>query len=118
MYYAQHPRILPRDYQNQKAVLREDSLTYFTGKGKDQGKKNDANAGSKNRKGKSSRRQELSRQEADAVMAAAGFASPDEIIEALEQDMLKAAENLEFERAAELRDRIRSLSDLWGKEEE
>ena len=106
------------DYQNQKAVLREDSLTYFTGKGKDQGKKNDANAGSKNRKGKSSRRQELSRQEADAVMAAAGFASPDEIIEALEQDMLKAAENLEFERAAELRDRIRSLSDLWGKEEE
>jgi excinuclease UvrABC nuclease subunit len=51
-------------------------------------------------------------------MAAAGFASPDEIIEALEQDMLKAAENLEFERAAELRDRIRSLSDLWGKEEE
>ncbi|MBO4630546.1 MAG: UvrB/UvrC motif-containing protein, partial [Lentisphaeria bacterium] len=36
--------------------------------------------------------------------------SMDELIDALEKEMLSAAENLEFERAAQLRDRIRSLS--------
>ena len=32
-----------------------------------------------------------------------------ELIDALEREMLSAAENLEFERAAQLRDRIRAI---------
>jgi len=32
-----------------------------------------------------------------------------ELIEALEKEMLSAAENLEYERAAQLRDRIRAI---------
>jgi excinuclease ABC subunit B len=38
-----------------------------------------------------------------------------EFIEALEQEMLAAAENLEFERAASLRDRVLQLKDNIGK---
>ena len=38
-----------------------------------------------------------------------------EYIEALEQEMLTAAENLEFERAASLRDRVLQLKDHIGK---
>tara|TARA_R110002049_G_scaffold2750_4_gene22023 strand:- start:218776 stop:220908 length:2133 start_codon:yes stop_codon:yes gene_type:complete len=38
-----------------------------------------------------------------------------EYIEALEQEMLAAAENLEFERAASLRDRVLQLKDNIGK---
>ena len=38
-----------------------------------------------------------------------------EYIEALEQEMLSAAENLEFERAASLRDRVLQLKDNVGK---
>ena len=44
-------------------------------------------------------------------MAAAGVSSLDEIITEMERQMLEAAKNLEFERAAELRDRIKALSD-------
>ncbi|KAA5543190.1 excinuclease ABC subunit UvrB [Roseiconus nitratireducens] len=38
-----------------------------------------------------------------------------EFVEALEQEMLAAAENLEFERAAQLRDRVLQLKDNIGK---
>ena len=38
-----------------------------------------------------------------------------EYVEALEQEMLAAAENLEFERAASLRDRVLQLKDNIGK---
>ncbi|MGI5831223.1 MAG: excinuclease ABC subunit UvrB [Thermoguttaceae bacterium] len=38
-----------------------------------------------------------------------------EYINELEQEMLEAAENLEFEKAAVLRDRIKSMSDYIGK---
>ena len=38
----------------------------------------------------------------------------EEIIAELEREMLEAADNLEFERAAQLRDRIRSMTDQAG----
>ena len=38
-----------------------------------------------------------------------------EYVDALEQEMLAAAENLEFERAASLRDRVLQLKDNIGK---
>ena len=38
-----------------------------------------------------------------------GAANLDEILTALESDMLEAAANLEFERAAALRDQIKAL---------
>ncbi len=100
-----------RNQADFQASLRENSPVYHTGK--DSGKAEKREKNKKGRQGKNS----LSRQDAELIMEAAGFASPAEIMEALEKDMLLAAENLEFERAAELRDRIRNLSELWGQEE-
>ncbi len=51
----------------------------------------------------------LTKSEADELLAKTGASDMDEIITALEADMLEAAENLEFERAAVLRDRIKAL---------
>ncbi len=39
----------------------------------------------------------------------------EEVIAELEREMLEAAENLEFERAAQLRDRIRGMTDQTGR---
>lgn len=60
------------------------------------------------RRGKK-RNAQLTESEAEKLLERTGASGLDEIIEALEADMLEAAENLEFERAAALRDRIKSL---------
>ena len=56
----------------------------------------------------------LTKSDADALLEKTGAASMDEIIGELERQMLAAAENLEFERAAELRDQIRALTSASG----
>ncbi len=48
---------------------------------------------------------------------AAGYTAPSEIphlVRAMKREMRKAAENLEFEKAAQLRDRIRELNKVWN----
>ena len=52
----------------------------------------------------------LNREIAAEILKQTGAASIDELVLELESQMLEAAEALEFERAAQLRDRIRSLS--------
>ena len=52
---------------------------------------------------------------ADAQAESDGTYITIEYVEALEQEMLSAAENLEFERAASLRDRVLQLKDNIGK---
>jgi len=47
----------------------------------------------------------------------AGYTAPSEIphlVRAMKREMRKAAENLEFEKAAQLRDRIRELNKVWS----
>lgn len=47
----------------------------------------------------------------------AGYTAPSEIphlVRAMKREMTKAAENLEFEKAAQLRDRIRELNKVWS----
>ena len=48
--------------------------------------------------------------ETEEILKQTGAASIDELVLELESQMLEAAQALEFERAAQLRDRIRSLS--------
>jgi len=48
----------------------------------------------------------------EAVLASAG--SPQEMVELLEREMLEAADRLEFEKAAQLRDRLEDLKAQWG----
>lgn len=61
------------------------------------------------RRGKKSGGGRLKESEAKQLLERTGASGLDEIIEALEADMLEAAESLEFERAAALRDRIKAL---------
>lgn len=56
-----------------------------------------------------SRKKQITRSDAERILEKCGAASVEEVIEELERQMLLAAENLEFERAAELRDQIRAL---------
>ncbi len=55
------------------------------------------------------------RTEAAAVAESTGAYVTIEYLDALEQEMLEAAENLEFERAANLRDRVLQLKEHIGK---
>ena len=55
------------------------------------------------------RKKQITRSDAERILEKCGAASVEEVIEELEKQMLLAAENLEFERAAELRDQIRAL---------
>ena len=55
------------------------------------------------------RKKQITRSDAERILEKCGAASVEEVIEELERQMLLAAENLEFERAAELRDQIRAL---------
>ena len=64
----------------------------------------------KGRKGRGMKGQALELSETEEILKQTGAASIDELVLELESQMLEAAEALEFERAAQLRDRIRSLS--------
>ena len=69
----------------------------------------------KDRKGRGMKGQSITLSETEEILKQTGAASIDELVLELESQMLEAAEALEFERAAQLRDRIRSLSkDLDG----
>lgn len=52
----------------------------------------------------------LTLDEVNSLVETSGAGSLDELVQELEQQMLEAAQNLEFERAAQLRDRIKTLS--------
>ena len=54
--------------------------------------------------------QSIELSETEEILKQTGAASIDELVLELESQMLEAAQALEFERAAQLRDRIRSLS--------
>ena len=54
--------------------------------------------------------QAITLSETEEILKQTGAASIDELVLELESQMLEAAEALEFERAAQLRDQIRSLS--------
>ena len=54
--------------------------------------------------------QSITLSETEEILKQTGAASIDELVLELESQMLEAAEALEFERAAQLRDQIRSLS--------
>lgn len=58
------------------------------------------------RRGKDS----MTLEDVNNLVAMTGASSLDELVQSLEEQMLEAAQNLEFERAAMLRDRIKSLS--------
>ncbi len=55
------------------------------------------------------RKTEITRSDAEKLLQKIGADSVDEIIAELQNQMLTAAENLEFERAAELRDQIKAI---------
>ncbi len=98
---------LQKDAANEYKALQASGLLPSSGKTEQPA------SSRKSSKGKtiSSRKKSISKEAAEAAMAAAGVSSLDEIITEMERQMLEAAENLEFERAAELRDRIKALSD-------
>ena len=64
----------------------------------------------KGRKGRGMKGQAITLSETEEILKQTGAASIDELVLELESQMLEAAQALEFERAAQLRDRIRSLS--------
>ena len=64
----------------------------------------------KGKKGRGMKGQPVTLSETEEILKQTGAASIDELVLELESQMLEAAEALEFERAAQLRDRIRSLS--------
>jgi len=64
----------------------------------------------KGRKGRGMKGQSITLSETEEILKQTGAASIDELVLELESQMLEAAQALEFERAAQLRDRIRSLS--------
>ena len=64
----------------------------------------------KGRKGRGMKGQSIELSETEEILKQTGAASIDELVLELESQMLEAAQALEFERAAQLRDRIRSLS--------
>ncbi len=69
----------------------------------------------KAKKGRGMKGNTITLSETEEILKQTGAASIDELVLELESQMLEAAEALEFERAAQLRDRIRSLSkDLDG----
>ena len=64
----------------------------------------------KAKKGRGMKGNTITLSETEEILKQTGAASIDELVLELESQMLEAAEALEFERAAQLRDRIRSLS--------
>ena len=64
----------------------------------------------KGRKGRGMKGQAITLSETEEILKQTGAASIDELVLELESQMLEAAQALEFERAAQLRDQIRSLS--------
>ncbi len=70
-----------------------------------QGGKAQREAAQKNKKSRTKRKET----DPDELLKMTGAASIDEIINELMREMVEAADNLEFERAAELRDRIKSM---------
>jgi excinuclease ABC subunit B len=62
------------------------------------------------KKGRGMKGQAIPLSETEEILKQTGAASIDELVLELESQMLEAAEALEFERAAQLRDQIRSLS--------
>ena len=64
----------------------------------------------KAKKGRGMKGHTIELSETEEILKQTGAASIDELVLELESQMLEAAEALEFERAAQLRDRIRSLS--------
>ena len=64
----------------------------------------------KGKKGRGMKGQAATLSETEEILKQTGAASIDELVLELESQMLEAAEALEFERAAQLRDQIRSLS--------
>ena len=64
----------------------------------------------KAKKGRGMKGHTITLSETEEILKQTGAASIDELVLELESQMLEAAEALEFERAAQLRDRIRSLS--------
>ena len=63
----------------------------------------------KGKKGKNGKKRPISEVNIEDLLSRTGANDIQEIINALEEDMLAAAANLEFERAANLRDRIKVL---------
>ena len=64
----------------------------------------------KAKKGRGMKGNTITLSETEEILRQTGAASIDELVLELESQMLEAAQALEFERAAQLRDRIRSLS--------
>lgn len=85
-------------YSAVTASMRENMGSYDT---------SDIKSGTKKRTGK--KLPDLTKDQTAELLARTGAKDLDEIIDALEADMLEAAQNLEFERAAALRDQIKAL---------